>query len=40
MRRILTVGGGPAGLYASALIKKARPAVDVTVVHRDPRGAT
>jgi len=40
VKRVLTVGGGPAGLYAGALIKKARPELDVSVVHRDPRGAT
>jgi anthraniloyl-CoA monooxygenase len=40
VRRILTVGGGPAGLYASLLLKKARPELHVTLIHRDPRGAT
>jgi anthraniloyl-CoA monooxygenase len=38
--RVLTVGAGPAGLYASLLLKKLRPEADVTVIERNPRGAT
>ena len=33
--RIVTVGGGPAGLYLSLLMKKADPAHDVTVLERN-----
>lgn len=38
--RVLVVGGGPGGLYAAALIKKVFGDADVTVVERDPPGAT
>ena len=38
--RIATIGGGPGGLYASLLIKRASPEVDVTVFEKNPRGAT
>ena len=33
--RIVCIGGGPAGLYFAALMKKADPAHDVTVVERN-----
>ena len=33
--RIICVGGGPAGLYFAALMKKADPAHDITVVERN-----
>jgi anthraniloyl-CoA monooxygenase len=38
--RILSVGGGPAGLYAAILLKKADPAREVTVRERNPAGET
>jgi anthraniloyl-CoA monooxygenase len=33
--RILSIGGGPAGLYFSLLMKKAKPDADITVVERN-----
>ena len=38
--RIATVGGGPGGLYASLLLKKSAPELDVTVFEKNRRGAT
>ena len=39
-RRIVSVGGGPAGLYAAILLKKADPAREVTVRERNAAGET
>ena len=33
--RIVSIGGGPAGLYFSLLMKKSDPAHDITVVERN-----
>jgi anthraniloyl-CoA monooxygenase len=38
--KVSVVGGGPAGLYFSLLLKKAQPNHDVTVYERNPEGAT
>ncbi len=38
--RIVILGGGPAGLYAGLLIKKANPAHDITILERNPRDVT
>ena len=38
--RIATIGGGPGGLYASLLLKRSSPELDVTVFEKNPRGAT
>ncbi|MHA6622664.1 oxidoreductase [Pseudonocardia sp. DLS-67] len=38
--KVLVVGGGPGGLYAAALLRKAFPKTQVRVVDRNPRGAT
>src|SRR5688500_9557501 len=38
--KVTVVGGGPAGLYFSLLLKKARPSDEVTVYERNPEGAT
>jgi anthraniloyl-CoA monooxygenase len=38
--KITTLGGGPAGLYVSMLLKKADPTLDITVIERNPPGAT
>ncbi|MFQ5859056.1 MAG: FAD-dependent monooxygenase [Anaerolineae bacterium] len=38
--KILIIGGGPAGLYSGLLLKKVNPNHDVTVIERNPPGAT
>lgn len=38
--KVACVGGGPAGLYLSILLKRQDPAHDVTVYERDPEGST
>ena len=38
--KIVILGGGPAGLYAGLLLKKANPSLDITIIERNPRGAT
>ncbi|MCY4281917.1 MAG: FAD-dependent monooxygenase [Gammaproteobacteria bacterium] len=38
--KIICLGGGPASLYFSVLMKKANPAHDITVFERGPRDAT
>jgi len=35
LRRILCIGGGPAGLYFGLLMKRRFPALEVTVVERN-----
>ena len=38
--RVAVLGAGPAGLYASLLLKKMLPSAEVTVFERNPAGAT
>lgn len=38
--KVACVGGGPAGLYLSILLKLQNPSHDVTVYERDPEGST
>ncbi|MFF4586455.1 FAD-dependent monooxygenase [Streptomyces sp. NPDC001388] len=38
--KVACVGGGPAGLYLSILLKRQDPSHDVTVFERDPEGST
>jgi anthraniloyl-CoA monooxygenase len=38
--KIVILGGGPAGLYAGLLIKKADPGLDITIIERNPADVT
>ena len=38
--RIVSIGGGPAGLYFSILMKKAQPGAEITVYERNRPGDT
>ena len=38
--RIAVIGGGPAGLYFSILMKQARPDASIEVIERNPRDVT
>lgn len=38
--KIACVGGGPAGLYFSILMKRQDPSHDITVHERNPAGST
>ncbi len=38
--KIAVIGGGPAGLYFSLLLKRARPDIDITVLERNRRDDT
>ena len=38
--RVVTIGGGPAGLYFALLLKKANPAHEITVLERNANGDT
>lgn len=35
MKRIVCLGGGPAGLYAAILLKKAKPQIQIEVYERN-----
>lgn len=40
LRKVIALGAGPAGLYASLLLKKQRPDAEITVLERNPPDAT
>lgn len=38
--KVVILGAGPAGMYCGLLLKKARPAAEITILERNPSGAT
>ena len=38
--KVVILGAGPAGMYCGLLLKKARPAAEITILERNPAGAT
>jgi anthraniloyl-CoA monooxygenase len=38
--KVVVLGAGPAGMYCALLLKKATPAADITILERNPAGAT
>ena len=38
--KVVILGAGPAGLYCGLLLKKARPDAEITILERNPMGAT
>lgn len=39
-KKVLILGGGPGGLYSALLLKKSDPTREVTLLERNPKGAT
>lgn len=38
--KVVILGAGPAGMYCGLLLKKARPSAEITIIERNPAGAT
>lgn len=38
--KVVVLGAGPAGMYCALLLKKATPAAEITIIERNPAGAT
>jgi anthraniloyl-CoA monooxygenase len=38
--KVVILGAGPAGMYCGLLLKKARPTAEITILERNPSGAT